>query len=164
MADLKQFLELFNPLPGNKYLQVTTSADETTTALFEILQNVGGELNLAVYDENAKELSSDYSNIKVQYIKNFKQPFRAIPRDYDIVIFKDIFHLHANPKAMLKLAYTTLANTAHIIIMQKKGTMDVEATKALLEEFEFRAPNAIDVLPEYDLVMAKKMHMWGNGL
>jgi hypothetical protein len=42
--------------------------------------------------------------------------------------------------------------------------MDIEATKTLLEEFEFRAPNYIDVLDEYDLVMAKKMHMWGNGL
>jgi hypothetical protein len=48
--------------------------------------------------------------------------------------------------------------------MQKKGSMDIEAMKAMLEEFEFRAPNEIDVLPEYDLVMAKKMHMWGNGL
>lgn len=81
-----------------------------------------------------------------------------------MVIFKDIFHLHENPNMMLKLAYTTLANTAHIIIMQEKGTMDIEAMKILLEEYEFRAPNAIDVLPEYDLVMAKKMHMWGNGL
>ena len=37
-------------------------------------------------------------------------------------------------------------------------------TKEMLEEFEFRSPNEIDVLPEYDLVMAKKLHMWGNGL
>ena len=42
--------------------------------------------------------------------------------------------------------------------------MDIEAMKEMLEEFEFRAANEIDVLPEYDLVMAKKMHMWGNGL
>ena len=34
----------------------------------------------------------------------------------------------------------------------------------MLEEFEFRSSNEIDVLPEYDLVMAKKLHMWGNGL
>ena len=65
---------------------------------------------------------------------------------------------------ILKIAYTTLANTADIIIMQKKGTMDIDAIKEMLEEFEFRAANYIDVLPEYDLVMAKKMHMWGNGL
>ena len=48
--------------------------------------------------------------------------------------------------------------------MQKKGTMDMWAMKELLERFEFRSPNEIDILPEYDLVMARKMHMWGNGL
>jgi hypothetical protein len=48
--------------------------------------------------------------------------------------------------------------------MEKKGLMDVHAMVELLAENEFRAPNVIDVLPEYDLVMAKKMHMWGNGL
>ena len=34
----------------------------------------------------------------------------------------------------------------------------------LLENNEFRAANFIDIFPNYDLVMAKKMHMWGNGL
>lgn len=31
-------------------------------------------------------------------------------------------------------------------------------------EYDFRAPNPIDIFEKYDLVMAKKMHMWGNGL
>ena len=164
MLDLKQFLELFNPLPGNHYLQVTTSPDETTHALCELMAKVDGELNLAVYSEDKVDFSGEFSDAKIQYINNFKQPFRAIPRNHDIVVFKDIFHLHENKEMILKIAYTTLANTADIIIMQKKGTMDIDAMKEMLEEFEFRAPNEIDVLPEYDLVMAKKMHMWGNGL
>lgn len=164
MADLKQFLELFKPLPGNHYLQVTTLPDETTTALCRILQNVGGELTLVVYDEEERNFSQKFPQARIQQIQNFKQPFRAIPRDHDIVILKDIFHLHSNQKMILKTAYTTLANTANIIIMQKKDTMNVQEIKELLEEYEFRAPNYINVLPEYDLVMAKKMHMWGNGL
>lgn len=162
--DLKQFLELFNPLPGNHYLQVTSSVDEITDALYRLMQEVNGELNIALYSEEELLLQKIYSNAKIQYIKNFKQAFRALPRDNDIVIFKDIFHLHSNPKGILKIAYTTLANNANIIIMQKKGTMDIELVKEILETFEFRSPNEIDVLPEYDLVMAKKMHMWGNGL
>lgn len=164
MANLEQFLQLFNPLPGNHYLQVTTAPDETTHALCEILEKVDGELGLVVYSDDKMDYSEEFPNAKLQNINNFKQPFRAVPRNHDIVVFKDFFHLHENPKMMLKIAYTTLANTADIIIMQKKGTMDIDAMKNLLEEFEFRAPNDIDVLPEYDLVMAKKMHMWGNGL
>jgi hypothetical protein len=164
MADLKQFSQLFKPLPGNKYLQVTTQPDETTTALCKILESVGGKLTLAIYDVNEKDYALEFPHATIQYLKNFEQPLRIVPRDHDMVIFKDIFHLHENPTMILKMAYLTLANTANIIIMQKKGTMDVEAIKTLLEEFEFRAPNQIDVLEEYDLVMAKKMHMWGNGL
>ena len=162
--DLEQFLELFNPYPGNHYLEITTHADEITTELNRLMDEVDGELSLVVYDENEIDIQSDFPNAKIQHIKNFKNPFRALPRTHDIVVFKDMFHLHENQKGILKIAYATLANAAHIIIMQKKGTMDIEAIKELLEEFEFRSSNEIDVLPEYDLVMAKKLHMWGNGL
>jgi hypothetical protein len=123
--------------------------DDITTSLASMIESVDGVLNVALYNDD---------NL------NFSQPFRAMPRDHDMVILKDIFHKHENPKMILKLAYLTLANTAHVIIMEKKGIMDIEAIKALLEEFEFRAPNEIDIVDGYDLVMAKKMHMWGNGL
>jgi len=162
--DLKQFLELFNPYPGNHYLQITTHTDETTTALSKMMEEVEGEFSLVLYNEDSVDLHTEFPNAKIQYIKNFKQPFRALPRTHDIVVFKDLFHLHENQRGILKIAYSTLANAAHIIIMQKKGTMDFEAMKEMLEEFEFRSANEIDVLPEYDLVMAKKLHMWGNGL
>jgi len=161
---LDQFLELFNPLPGNQYIQITTKPDETSEALCDIIKKVDGEFRLAIYSEEEMALSPALSDAKVQFIKKFNVPFRALPRDHDIVIFKDILQKHTNPELLLKVAYTTLANTAEIIIMEEKGKMDIEATKELLEKFEFRAPNYIDLLDEYDLVMAKKMHMWGNGL
>ena len=162
--DLKQFLELFNPYPGNNYLQVTTEVDETTDAFYKLMKDVDGVLNLVIYNEDNIDLSLRFPDANIQYIKNFKQSFRALPRTNDIVVFKDVFHQHENQKGILKIAYTTLANAAEIVIMQKKGTMDIEATLNILEEFEFRSQNYIDVLPEYDLVMAKKLHMWGAGL
>jgi len=162
--ELKQFLELFNPLPGNHYIQITTAVDATSVALNKIIQEVDGEFHLAVYSQEDYVLPADLCDVKLQVINKFNTPFRALPRDNDIVIFKDIFSQHTNPEMLLRIAYTTLANTADIIIMEKKGIMDIEATKELLEKFEFRAPNAIDLLDEYELVMAKKMHMWGNGL
>ena len=162
--ELKQFLELFNPLPGNHYIQVTSEIDATTLALSEIIKAVDGEFRLALYTAEEQNIPSELSDVKTQQISKFNIPFRALPRDNDIVIFKDIFSKHTNPELLLRVAYTTLANTADVIIMEKKGVMDIEAIKELLEKFEFRAPNAIDVLDKYDLVMAKKMHMWGNGL
>jgi len=147
--NLEQFSQLFNPLPGNHYLQVTTAKDEITDKLTTMLEKVDGELSVALYnDENL----------------DFSKPFRAPARSNDIIIFQDTFIAHQNQKMILKIAYTSLANTADIIIMEKKGVMDIETMKNMLEEFEFRAANEIDIVEDYDLIMAKKMHMWGNGL
>lgn len=147
--NLDKFRKLFTPLPGNHYLQVCTYEDDITVALTSMMESVDGKLNLAIYNE--KNL-------------DFSQPFRARPRDHDIVVLKDVFSQHENQDMLLKISYLTLANTAEIIIMEKKGIMDIEAMKIMLEEFEFRAANDIDIVDGYDLVMAKKMHMWGNGL
>ena len=160
--DLEQFLELFNPLPGNHYLQVTTKIDATTIALEKLLKNVDGELRIAYYTQSSEIDNSIQAT--VQIIDNLKVPFRALPRDNDMIVIKDVLHLHENPELLLKLSYTALANAANIIIMQEKGTMDIANILELLEKYEFRSGNYIDVLDEFDLVMAKKMHMWGNGL
>ena len=161
MYDLTQFLELFNPLPGNCYLEVSVTPDEITQALYDMLDSVDGNLSLALYNDDKK---TDFLDAKVENIDDLKKPFRAIPRNYDIVVFKDIFHKHQNQKMILKIAYTALANTADIIIMEKKGILDLDKVKEKLENFEFRAANDIDIVDGYDLIMAKKMHMWGNGL
>lgn len=147
--NLEQFRELFNPLPGNHYLQICVEEDAISSMLKSLMESVDGEFNIALYNEE---------NL------NFSQPFRAKPRDNDIVVIKDVFHKHENKGMLLKLAYLTLANTANVIIMEEKGLLNLEDTKSLLEEFEFRASNDIDIVEGYDLIMAKKMHMWGNGL
>lgn len=164
MSDLSQFLNLFTPRPGNHYLQVSTAVDEITVALDAMMKNVDGELHLALYNEKDVDVSKLYPDAKIQQTRNLKHPFRALPRNSDIVVLQNILDRHENPKLILKTTYTTLANAAYVIVMQKKGTMDFWAMRELLEEHEFRSPNEIDVLPEYDIMMAKKMHMWGAGL
>jgi len=149
MLDLTQFLQLFTPLPGNHYMQVSTEENEITEALKSILKDVDGELGIALYNNENLD---------------FSKPFKAHARSNDMIVFNDTFAAHKNQKMILKIAYTSLANTADIIIMEKKGVMNIEAMKEMLEEFEFRAANDIDIVDGYDLVMAKKMHMWGAGL
>jgi len=163
MSNLQQFLELFNPHPGNHYMQVTTVVDETTHLLYDLMQNKDGEFSLVLYgntDANLQKLS----NAKVKYVDDFTKPYKALPRSNDAIVLKDIFYQHKNKAMILKTAYTSLANTAEIIIMEKKGLLDINDTKEMLEKFEFRASNHIDLIDGYDLVIAKKMHMWGNGL
>lgn len=159
---MQQFLALFNPLPGNKYLIATTHCDAIALALSELMAQVGGTLSIECYP--GEHESVEALHVKSHDVKNFKAPFRAPPREYDMVIFQDLYSAHEYPERLAKLAYTTLANTAHLIIMEQKGVMNIQKVLEDLERLEYRAGNAIDVLGDYDLVMAKKMHMWGNGL
>jgi hypothetical protein len=164
MTNLEQFKKLFNPLPGNHYLHVTTALDDMAFLFENMMQDIGGKFDLVIYDQNNLQADLKLPYTSIQHVKDFKKPFRSLPRDHDIIVLKDIFYAHKNQKMILKLAYLTLANTANIIIIEKKGVMDIEAVKAMLEEYEFRAPNEIDIIDGYDLIIAKKMHMWGNGL
>lgn len=165
MADLTQFLELFKVQPGYRYIQVTTSVDDTTSALYKLLRDNKAEMRIAYYSEaETPDLTSLYPDAKVQHIKNFNHPYRALPRDNDIVIYKDIFSKHNKQDLLLKTAYTTLANTADIIIMEKQGVLEPSKIMELFEKYEYRAPNQINIVDGYDIFMAKKLHMWGNGL
>jgi hypothetical protein len=165
MRDLKQFMELFRPLPGNRYIQVTTEIDATTEALAKLLEGVGGELRLALYyDAYVPEIAPEFAHAKIEKIANFVHPFRALPREHDKVILKDIYAAHHKKESLLKTSYTTLANTAEIVIMEKQGVLNLEELHEALLACEYRAPNTVDVLEGYDIVVAKKMHMWGNGL
>ncbi len=153
--------ELFNPLPGNRYLEVTTHIDAVSYLLASMMEEVQGRLNIVLYESDI--LPQDIE-AKVTHVADIKSLPRVMPREHDMVILKDIYRLHEDKSALLTLAYRTLANAAHIIILEKKGVIDTKELMQTLEDFEFRAANEIDVLEDYDLVMAKKMHMWGNGL
>lgn len=156
---MEQFLELFHPNPGNSYLLVTTKIDTLASALHKKTEEVDGKFEIVLYG------SGKYEKAKVQVVDSFQKPFLALPRDNDRVIFYDVFTKHHSAKMLLTLAYRTLANAAEIVIAEPKGELEPLSTCELLESNEFRAPNLIeDILDGYDVFVAKKMHMWGNGL
>ena len=156
---MQQFLELFSPHPGNSYLLVADKIDTIAESLWNKLEAIDGNFTIALYGEG------DFKNAKIERIDSFSKPFRAPPRENDCVILYDIFSKHASREMLLKLAYRTLANAAEIIIIEPKGMHNHQEFYALLESHEFRAPNCIEgILEGYDVFIAKKMHMWGNGL
>jgi len=164
MQSYKQFLELIQPQPGFKVLDITAHADELTLAVIEHLAPFSNHrMALARYPGDHHDFEAS-ETLKVEEIANYNLPFRALPRDNDIVIIRDVLHKHSQSERILKSIYTTLANTGDVIIVTKSEEADIEAQKALLERLEFRSANSIDILDGYTLVMAKKMHMWGNGL
>lgn len=156
---MQQFLELFHPNPGNSYLLVCTKIDPIADALRKKIEAVDGEFEVVLYGEG------EYDKAKLQKIDSLSKPFKALPRDNDRVVFYDIFTKFDSKKTLLSLAYRTLSNGAEVVIVEPKGVLDRMQVYELLEQNEFRAPNLIeDILDGYDVFVAKKMHMWGNGL
>ncbi len=156
---MKLFFELFKPVMGNRYLLVTTTVDDIANGLYEKIKEVDGKFFISIYGEG------EFNGAKVELIDSFSKPFKSPPRDKDSIVLYDVVSKHKIPKMLLKYSYTALANAAEIVIVEKKNSLDIEKIKKLLDECEFRAVNHIkDLLDGYDVITAKKMHMWGNGL
>ncbi|MBN2896010.1 MAG: hypothetical protein JXK05_09005 [Campylobacterales bacterium] len=159
---MEALLTLFNPLPGNRYLLTTTHTDALVTLLAQKLAAAGGALHVITYP--GEHLPITDAHLQQSAIGDFATLFRALPREHDFVILQELYSRHAYSERLLRHCYTTLANTAYVLIIEPKGRCDPQALCETLERLEFRVPNVIDVLEGFDVVMAKKMHMWGNGL
>ena len=163
---MDRFLELFSPQPGYKILDITSHTDTLSSALLQRLAPVRGRFALACYPGTHTPLPPcEEVMLQEQNVPDYTKFFRALPRDNDIVFLRDVLHRHAQPERILKAVYTTLANAAEVIIVTADEAADVQAQLAMLEKADFRAANVIEGMAEgVKVVMAKKMHMWGNGL
>ena len=90
--------------------------------------------------------------------------FRLKSREYEFIILSDVFSDCDNKEKFLKSCYHSLENGAFIIIIEKKDKNKEQEILELLDNVEFRVANPIAIFEDYTLVMAKKLHMWGNGL
>jgi predicted nicotinamide N-methyase len=112
------------------------------------------------------ELESMLDEVEAELIVSLdeQQLLRLKPREYDVVLLQDVFLTLDDKQRALKTIYTSLANAGYIVLLEKKGALVLEDTYELLQHHEFRSPNNIDIVGGYDLIIGKKMHMWGAGL
>lgn len=162
MKDYSQVLDLLDLSPNVKLLDVTSHADELSEALAKHLMAFGGHLDIAMYP--GEHIVPEYDFVKASLSKDYKAPFRALPRDYATVFIRDILDKHAFNERILKIAYQTLLNASEIVVIQNKSTMRQEEIEELLSKLDFRAVNTIDIFDDAYVTVGKKMHMWGNGL
>ena len=159
-----QLLELIGDAPGLKILEATTHVDGLSEALARHVETCGGTLHIAAYPGEHRSRPTG-ERVTLSEIKNFKSPFKASARDYEVIILNDVLHLHAYREKLLKHAYQGLENSAFIIVIQSEETLEPAEVEAMLEACEYRAGNTIEDLVEgTHVTVAKKLHMWGNGM
>jgi len=156
--------QLLHPTPHTKIMVVTTHLDGMMEELFSFLSPYDGLIDVSLFPGEHLEFSHPCLH-KTHAIKDYKSPAGGIPRDYAAVIVQDVLHLHETPLKFLQLIYRTMLNATEIIIIQKNGSMSINEIEELLDKSEFRATNTImDLIEGYEVIVAKKMHMWGAGL
>lgn len=164
MPAVDAFLQLFTPQPGYKILDITSHADALSAALADSVEKAGGRFQLVRYPGTHDEMAAA-GHIVIQDVPGFDKPFRALPRDNDIVFIRNVLHRHSQPERILRAIYTTLTNATEVVIVTDDAETDVPAQLAMLEKLDFRAGNLLEGIAEgQSVVMGKKMHMWGNGL
>jgi hypothetical protein len=153
---------LLHPTPHTKIMVVTSHLDSMAEELSHFLTPYEGVIDLSLFPGEHQNLAPFH---KTFTIKDYKSPAGGIPRDYASVIVQDVLHLHESPQKFLELIYRTLLNASEIIIVQKNGSMPIAEVEELLDQVEFRAINTMsDLIEEYEVIVGKKMHMWGAGL
>ena len=156
--------QLLHPTPHTKIMVATSHLDGMIKELSTFLTPFEGQIDLSLFAGEHSDFSDPCIH-KVFTIKDYNSPAGGIPRDYAAVIVHDVLHLHQSPLKFLQLIYRTLLNATEIIIIQKNGSMNISDIEELLEKSEFRATNTIvDLIDGYEVIVAKKLHMWGAGL
>lgn len=156
--------QLLHPTPHTKIMVATSHLDALMEELNSCLTPFEGLIDLSLFPGDHQEFSIPCIH-KTHAIKDYKSPAFGIPRDYAAVIVQDVLHLHESPLKFLQQIYRTMLNATEIIIIQKNGAMSISEVEELLDKSEFRATNTImDLIDGHEVIVAKKMHMWGNGL
>lgn len=155
------FSDLFQTSPQMKIMVATSHNDTLSEEICRFLEPFNATVDLSLYPGEHEEYTSDVIG-KINTIRDFNSPIRSATRDYETIILQDVLHLHTLPLKLLQLVYRSLENSAEIIIVQEHGAMETSEVEVLMEKSEFRSANTIsDLIAGYDVVVAKKMHMWG---
>ena len=140
------FKSLFQNTPSLALLHIQNRCDIVSSCLEDIkIQNDG------------TIIKKDLENIDCDR-------FRLKSREFEFIILSDIINSCSAKELLLKSCYHSLENSAYIIIIEDKKHNNTQEILQLLENIEYRVSNDIDIFNNYNLIMAKKLHMWGNGL
>lgn len=144
--ELNLFKGLFQPFQNISILHISNGIDFLDPVIEETVASLEGNIEL------------------IQFTDEKSARLRASARDYEYIILSNILSFCPNRDKIIKIMYKALENSANIIILEKKSNENLEELKILLDKTSFVAINNIDLFEDYNLITAKKLHMWGSGL
>ncbi len=144
--ELNLFKGLFQPFQNISILHINNGLEFLNPVIEEVVKGLEGDINF------------------INFIDESSAKLKASAREFEYIILSDILSYCPNRDKVIKVMYKALENSANIIILEKKSNDNLEEIKTLLDKTSFVAINDIDLFEDYNLITAKKLHMWGSGL
>lgn len=144
--ELNLFKSLFQEFPNIAILHINNGVDFLNPLLEELALNLEGKVDL------------------INFVDEKSARIKSSARDFEYIILSDILSYCPNRDKILKIMYKALENSANIIILENKSHKNTDEIKELLDKTSFVAINDIDLFEDYNLITAKKLHIWGSGL
>ena len=139
---LDEFSCLFTLAPNIEILNLNNGCDFINQALNTILEPINGNL----------------TTLQTSNIKELKTKVKRSNYDYGVVSNTLLDSVDSN--SLMKIISTGIRDSGYIIILEEKNK-STDHIFTLLEEFDYGAISTIDIFQDYNLIMGKKLHMWG---
>ncbi|MEA3498191.1 MAG: hypothetical protein U9R16_03940 [Campylobacterota bacterium] len=140
--ELEQFSQLFGMTPSISILDINNSCEDITKTLNRLVEPEDGKVT-TLYTTNLNEL-----RVKVKR------------SNYDYAVLSASFLNQEEKNLFMKIVSLGLRDSGYIIFLEEKDKQ-IDEIYTLLEEYDFGAISSIDIFENYQLIMGKKLHMWG---
>ncbi len=140
--ELDDFSHLFDFTPNIEILNLNIGDNDITEALITFVKAFNG-------------------SITTHTISTTNELSRKIKKsNYDYGIICNLILNSSEQNKLLEIISMGIRDSGYIIILEKKDK-ELDNIYALLEEFDYGAISSIDIFDKYNLIMGKKLHMWG---
>ena len=140
--ELEEFLCLFDVTPNVSVLDLNIGCDDITKTLNSLVSPLDG--TVTTLDSTVLE------ELKVKIKRS----------NYDYGVISNSILDSTDKDTLMQIITKGIRDSGHIIILEEKGK-DLEEIYHLLEECDYGAISSIDIFEYYNLIMGKKLHMWG---
>ena len=156
--------QLIHSSPHFRLLLVSSELSLIDRQLLDYIASLSGSVDIYCFPDSYDNFKHNAIR-KIEIMKDYSSGLRCASREYEAVVLHNVLHRHTDPLKFLQLVYRSMENSAEIIVLQSKENSNSSQLEEWLENSEFRAHNTIyDLIKDYDVTVAKKLHMWGNGL
>ncbi|MEA3554924.1 MAG: hypothetical protein U9R39_11090 [Campylobacterota bacterium] len=139
---LEDFKSLFSFTPSISILSLNNDTNKINESLNQFV---------SPYNGNVTSLDTEVLKILRAKVKR---------SSYDYAVVHDAILKSEDKNILMKIISSGIRDSGYIIFLEEKDKSFDEIYN-LLEEFDYGAVSSIDIFENYNLIIGKKLHMWG---